>query len=122
MLGNLLLEALVAPAGPEVSVQSGGQCAHQPHRVHILAPPCACTHLRAHTCLTSAPTSEPTPPEVDTVSFQRKTSARQHFCAISELLSLNRSWHYGGPGQPGDSHRQGFSSSQTCAQGELTLY
>ena len=65
MLGNLLLEALVAPAGAEVSVQSGGQCAHQPHRVHILAPPCACTHLRVHTCticLTVAPTSEPIPP------------------------------------------------------------
>ena len=45
MLGNLLLEALVAPAGAEVSGESGGQCADQPHRVHRLAPPCARTHI-----------------------------------------------------------------------------
>ena len=43
VLGNLLLQA--APAGAEVSVQSGGQCGHKLHPVHTRhIPPLTCTY------------------------------------------------------------------------------
>ena len=85
VLGNLLLQA--APAGAEVSVQSGGQCGHKLHPVHtrrcahpsphVHIPGCAlsvhipaCTLSCAHAPPVHLPVSTPPLPlEVDNLSL-----------------------------------------------------